>query len=47
MHTRRLQRRDFSDPAKDPTIGTAETMENTTTDPTMQANHAGCSAEMI
>lgn len=28
-------------------IGTAETMENTITDPTMQANHAGCSAEMI
>ena len=27
-------------------IGTAETMENTTTDPTMQANHAGCSAEI-
>ena len=28
-------------------IGTAETMENTTTDQTMQANHAGCSAEII
>lgn len=27
-------------------IGTAETMENTTTDQTMQANHAGCSAEI-
>ncbi len=28
-------------------IGTAETMENTTTDQTMQANYAGYSAGMI
>lgn len=28
-------------------IGTAETMEDTTTDQTMQAKHAGCSAEII